>query len=99
MHCASKCDCRSRTRWHHLKRSLRWNSRANFPPKSSNASLPESHSLSTTVFRNSLGHPLAGNLANLGMFEGWRELPGDDDEHEDESNGRTLKPRPFCIGA
>ena len=26
--------------------------------------------------QDSLGHSLAGNLANLGMFEGWREAPG-----------------------
>ena len=26
--------------------------------------------------QDSLGHSLAGNLANLGMFEGWREAAG-----------------------
>ena len=99
MHCASKFDCPSRTRWHRLKRSLPWGSQANFPPKSSNASLPESHSLSTTAFEDSLGHTLAGNLANLGMFEGWREAPVDDDENEDnDATDEHSNPVLFALG-
>ena len=34
--------------------------------------------------QDSLGHSLAGNLANLGMFEGWREAPFNDEENEDD---------------
>ena len=45
--------------------------------------------------QDSLGHPLAGNLANLGMFEGWRELPGDDDEHEDDEHSNPVL---FALG-
>ena len=46
-----------------------------------------------------LGHPLAGNLSKLGMFEGWRELPGDDDEHEDDdATGEHSNPVLFALG-
>ena len=49
--------------------------------------------------QDSLGHSLAGNLANLGMFEGWREAPGDDDENEDDdATGEHSKPILFALG-
>ena len=49
--------------------------------------------------QDSLGHPLAGNLANLGMFEGWREAPGDDDENEDDdATGEHSNPVLFALG-
>ena len=49
--------------------------------------------------QDSLGHSLAGNLANLGMFEGWREAPVDDDENEDDdATGEHSNPVLFALG-
>ena len=49
--------------------------------------------------QDSLGHSLAGNLANLGMFEGWREAPVDDDENEDDdATGEHSNPILFALG-
>ena len=50
--------------------------------------------------QDSLGHSLAGNLANLGGFEGLREeLPVDDDEHEDDdATGEHSYPVLFALG-
>ena len=49
--------------------------------------------------QDSLGHSLAGNLANLGMFEGWREAPADDDENEDDdATGEHSNPILFALG-
>lgn len=50
--------------------------------------------------QDSLGHSLAGNLANLGGFEGWREEPpADDDEHEDDdATGEHSYPVLFALG-
>ena len=74
MHCASKFDCRSRTRWHRLKRSLLMPGELRTEIEQRLASgkpQPFYYGL-----QDSLGHSLAGNLANLGMFEGWREDAG-----------------------
>jgi methyl-accepting chemotaxis protein len=49
--------------------------------------------------QDSLGHSLAGNLANLGMFEGWREAPVDDDENEDnDATDEHSNPVLFALG-
>ena len=49
--------------------------------------------------QDSLGHSLAGNLANLGMFEGWREAPVDDEENEDDdATGEHSNPVLFALG-
>ena len=49
--------------------------------------------------QDSLGHPLAGNLANLGTFEGWREAPVDDDENEDDdATAEHSNPVLFALG-
>jgi signal transduction histidine kinase len=46
-----------------------------------------------------LGRSLAGNLANLGMFEGWRETPVDDEENEDnDATGEHSNPVLFALG-
>ena len=45
------------------------------------------------------GHSIAGNLANLGMFEGWREAPVDDEENEDDDAvGEHSNPVLFALG-
>lgn len=45
------------------------------------------------------GHAIAGNLANLGMFEGWRELPVDDEEGEEtDATSEHSNPVLFALG-
>ena len=45
------------------------------------------------------GHSIAGNVANLGMFEGWREAPVDDEENEDDDAvGEHSNPVLFALG-
>jgi signal transduction histidine kinase len=45
------------------------------------------------------GHAIAGNLANLGMFEGWRELPVDDEEGEKtDATSEHSNPVLFALG-
>jgi signal transduction histidine kinase len=49
--------------------------------------------------QNSSGHSLAGNLPNLGLFEGWREQPVDDEEHEDDdATNEHSNPVLFALG-
>ncbi len=49
--------------------------------------------------QDSLGHSLAGNLVNRGTFEGWRELPVDNEEDE-ETDGANEHSNPvlFALG-
>ncbi len=47
----------------------------------------------------SSGRSLAGNLPNLGMFEGWREQAVDDEEHEDDdATDEHSNPVLFALG-
>jgi signal transduction histidine kinase len=49
--------------------------------------------------RDSSGRSLAGNLPNLGVFEGWREQPVDDEEHEDDdATDEHSNPVLFALG-
>ena len=45
------------------------------------------------------GHAIAGNLADLGTFEGWREVPLEEEEHEDaQSTSEHSNPVLFALG-
>jgi signal transduction histidine kinase len=49
--------------------------------------------------QDSSGHSLAGNLPNLGVFEGWREQPVDDEENEDDdATDEHSNPVLFALG-
>jgi signal transduction histidine kinase len=49
--------------------------------------------------QDSSGHSFAGNLPNLGVFEGWREQPVDDEEHEDDdATDEHSNPVLFALG-
>jgi signal transduction histidine kinase len=49
--------------------------------------------------QDSSGHSLAGNLPNLGVFEGWREPAVDDEEHEDrDATDEHSNPALFALG-